>query len=109
MGHPHPHSPDMDAASHQEILLAYGIVEYQITLDHLRALRGSGVNVPYVVLGRLQTEQTLLIRHWLASHGDPLLDRHPALVAQEVRTWLNEHLVELDAFLGEEQGLNNHD
>lgn len=88
----------------QALLLAYGIVEYQTVLDHLEALRTVGVSVPFITLGRIETEQRRLMRRWLWDHGDPRFspDRVPEILS-EVRDWLSQHVEEMDLLLQRER------
>lgn len=89
--------------SRHELLLAYGIAEYDTSLSHLHALDRAGVHVPFAVFNRLQIEQRMLVQRWLVEHGDPFI-RHDTVevVTREARTFLAEHQDDLDALLQEE-------
>lgn len=89
----------------QTLLLAYGISEYENAIRHLSILRVAGVVGSFTSIGRLQTEQRLLIARWLAEHGDAVIPPSPDDTVADVRTWLAQHVEELDQVLREE-GLN---
>lgn len=82
----------------QRLILAWCITEYANATTHLEAMRQVGGRVPYALIGRLATEQRELEMRWLQERGDPLLLESEVVMAQ-VRTYLTEHLTELDALL----------
>jgi hypothetical protein len=87
-----------------QTLLAYGIVEYQSVIDHLNALRTTGVSVPHITLTRLTVEQHRLMRRWLWDHGDPKFKRERAPeVHAEALTYCREHMDEVESLLEKEK------
>ena len=96
----------MREATKANLLLAYGIVEYDAALSHMRAMRQVGVDVPDSVFERVSTEYLRLLDRWLWSDGDSSgPESREAEVLTDVKAWVRDNITDVEKMLASE-GMN---
>lgn len=84
--------------SRDRLLLAYACTEWASALTHLSALRQVGCRVSDEVVASVADELGSFTAMWNSVEGT---QRPPMAAAEHARTWLTDHIEELDALLKE--------